>query len=227
MRTLEQGALSNERWTPSALADECESWRAARQEDNPELELFASEEWKLACRIATSKGMAKSELLPRFLLHICEMSLRGRKEEITEQRIGMLIFNRPAGYNPGEDNIVRSYARTLRKRLDDYFSQDGRDEPLRMTIPRGGYVPAFELAPPEDRRTEDSAPLTAVLPAIIAAQSLPAALKQESPDAELAAVATETGHDRRVWLAAVLGMLGGALLATAIWFASAVAHRGR
>ncbi|SEC36931.1 hypothetical protein [Terriglobus roseus] len=227
MRTLEQDAVSRDAPEHSVTADECESWRAARLENNPEVELFAREEWKLACRIATSKGMAKSELLPRFLLHICEMSLRGRKEEITEQRIGMLIFNRPLGYNPGEDNIVRSYARTLRKRLDDYFLQDGRDEPLRMTIPRGGYVPLFAPAPTGDRRNEDSAPSIATPPQSIVAPSTRAMITRESPGTGTIAVVGDAGNDRRVWLAAALGMLCGALIATAIWFASAMAHRGQ
>jgi hypothetical protein len=106
-------------------------------------------EWKLACRVAASKGICKSELLPRFLLYVCEQQLIGKAHEITEQRIGTQIFNRPKNYNPGEDNIVRSYARMLRKRLDEYFEGQGRQEPIRIVIPRGGYVPVFQ-ANPED-----------------------------------------------------------------------------
>ena len=100
-------------------------------------------EWQLACRIAASKGLCKSELLPKFLLYVCEQYLRGETHEITEQRIGTQIFNRAHDYNPGEDNIVRSYARLLRKRLDEYFEGEGRDEPMRIAIPRGGYIPVF------------------------------------------------------------------------------------
>src|ERR1700735_20956 len=101
------------------------------------------EEWHLACRIAASKLLCRSDLLPRFLLHICEQTLMGNSHNISEQRIGIHIFNRPTDYNPGEDNIVRSYARTLRKRMDEYFESEGSHEPLRIVIPRGGYVPIF------------------------------------------------------------------------------------
>jgi hypothetical protein len=100
-------------------------------------------EWQLACRVAASKRLCKSDLLPRFLLHVCEQHLAGNDHEITEQRIGTQIFNRDTGYNPGEDNIVRSYARMLRKRLDEYFEGEGSGEPMRIIIPRGGYVPVF------------------------------------------------------------------------------------
>lgn len=101
-------------------------------------------EWQLACRVAASKGLSRSELLPQFLLYVCEQFLLGMAHEITEQRIGIQIFNRPVDYNPGEDNIVRSYARLLRKRLTVYFEGEGSDEPMRIVIPRGGYIPVFQ-----------------------------------------------------------------------------------
>ena len=101
-------------------------------------------EWQLACRVAGCRRLAKSELLPKFLLYICEQYLTGAAHQITEQRIGTQIFNRAADYNPGEDNIVRSYARLLRKRLDEYFEDEGREEPMRIMIPRGAYIPVFQ-----------------------------------------------------------------------------------
>jgi hypothetical protein len=116
----------------------------AEAADRELADLSARPEWKLACRVAASKGICKSELLPRFLLYVCEQQLIGKTGEITEQRIGTQIFNRPRDYNPGEDNIVRSYARMLRKRLDEYFEGQGSSEPMRIAIPRGGYVPVFQ-----------------------------------------------------------------------------------
>ena len=64
-------------------------------------------------------------------------------DEITEQRIGVAVFNRSEKYDPNEDNIVRSYARKLRKRIDEYFATEGSRETLRLDIPRGGYTPHF------------------------------------------------------------------------------------
>ncbi len=54
-----------------------------------------------------------------------------------------MVFGRSEGYDSNEDNIVRSYARNLRKRIDEYFATEGRDEDLRLEIPRGGYIPIF------------------------------------------------------------------------------------
>jgi len=117
---------------------------------------YLSEEWALTCRVAASKGLSRSSLLPKFLLHICEQSLKGNSRDLTEQRIGTSIFNRAPDYNPGEDNIVRSYARTLRRRLDEYFEAEGNREPIRIVVPRGGYVPTFERVIPSERTEPDS-----------------------------------------------------------------------
>ena len=45
----------------------------------------------------------------------------------------------------GEDSIVRSQARFLRQRLDEYYATEGRDELVRLTIPKGSYVPEFHF----------------------------------------------------------------------------------
>jgi hypothetical protein len=120
-----------------------------------EIDLSSREEWRLACKVAASKRLRRSDLLPRFLLYVCEQHLMGKTHEITEQRIGTHIFNRASDYNPGEDNIVRSYARMLRKRLDEYFEDEGSKAPMRITIPRGGYVPSFHRwYEPEPARSE-------------------------------------------------------------------------
>lgn len=97
--------------------------------------------WQVAKRVAASKGFAKSQFLTHFVLYICEKHLLERTDEITEQQIGEQVFRRPEGYNPGEDNIVRNYARLLRQRLEEYFVSE--EETIRIVVPRGGYIPLF------------------------------------------------------------------------------------
>jgi hypothetical protein len=105
--------------------------------------LEAQPRWQLAQRIVASRSFAKSALLSRFLLYVCEREITGRIGEITEHQIGVHVFSRRPGYHPGEDNIVRNYARQLRLRLEQYFREEGRDEELCLTIPRGKYVPVY------------------------------------------------------------------------------------
>jgi hypothetical protein len=99
--------------------------------------------WQLAQRIVASKSFAKSALLSNFLLYVCDRALSGRTDEISENQIGVHVFARKPGYNPGEDNIVRNYARQVRQRLDHYFEEEGKSEELRISIPLGKYIPAF------------------------------------------------------------------------------------
>lgn len=100
--------------------------------------------WQLTTRVLHSAIFEKSPRLRSFLEFICELELTGRHSEINEQQVGIQVFGRPAGYNPGEDSIVRSQARFLRQRLEKFFRTDGRDEPIRIVIPKGSYVPVFE-----------------------------------------------------------------------------------
>jgi len=64
---------------------------------------------------------------------------------LREQQIGCGVFGRKSDYNPGEDNIVRVEIRQLRKRLQEYFASEGKDDPYEILIPKGAYVPVIEL----------------------------------------------------------------------------------
>jgi hypothetical protein len=103
--------------------------------------------WQLMERVSSSPILEKSARLRAFLKFVCEMELTGRRLEINEQQIGIGVFGRPPAYSPGEDSIVRSQARLLRQRLEEYFRTTGKFEPVRITIPKGSYVPLFEPNP--------------------------------------------------------------------------------
>jgi hypothetical protein len=126
-------------WTSFAEAEQPLGTAVA----NPVARLEEDPRWHVARRVAASKGFAKSKFLTSFVLYICEKYLLDQTGEITEQQIGEQVFRRPHGYNPGEDNIVRNYARLLRQRLDEYFAGEGSSETVRIVVPRGGYIPLF------------------------------------------------------------------------------------
>ncbi|HTW78626.1 MAG TPA: hypothetical protein VME23_03675 [Terracidiphilus sp.] len=99
--------------------------------------------WELAQRVVAGPQFARSPLLSRFLLYVVAETLEGRGDEITEHQIGVQVFDRSPDYRTLEDNIVRSYARQLRKRLAEHFADRGSAEQVRIDIPVGGYVPVF------------------------------------------------------------------------------------
>lgn len=139
---------SSQPLTSVAAVDDAEADSGVTHEDDPR--------WQLARRIVASKSFGKSSLLSNFLLYVCDRTLSGRTDEISEQQIGVHVFGRKPQYNPAEDNIVRNYARQLRQRLEAYFEEEGRSEHLRLSVPRGTYVPSFtEREPVENRPVED------------------------------------------------------------------------
>ena len=172
--------------------------------------------WQLTLRIAASGLLGRSSLLSDFLLYIVDRCIRGRKEEITEQRIGVIVFGRSEGYDPNDDNIVRSYARKLRKRIEEYFDREGREETLRLEIPRGGYTPIFSHAPPASSATDESIATGDVVPSQpgISQLTIPESLEVISP-----AVQDSPSRVRepfRITLGMVLALLVGILLGVGI-----------
>jgi hypothetical protein len=102
--------------------------------------------WCLAERIVAGPHFSRSALLSKFLLFVVAETIEGRENEISEHQIGVHVFDRRSGYSTVEDNIVRNYARQLRKRLAEHFANQGNAERLRIVIPHGGYVPMFVRA---------------------------------------------------------------------------------
>lgn len=105
--------------------------------------LRADPRWSLAQRVVAGSHFARSPLLSKFLLFVISEAGQGRDKEITEHQIGVQVFDRSPGYRTIEDNIVRNYARQLRKRLAEHFAGEGNEETVRIEIPVGGYVPVF------------------------------------------------------------------------------------
>jgi hypothetical protein len=114
----------------------------------------------LVHRVASSTTFEKSPRLRAFLLHVCQCALDNRPEAATEQQIGIHVYDRPPGYNPNDDNIVRSQARLLRLKLEHHFANEGKDESIVITIPKGRYLPVFETRA-EEPLTQLSAPVPA------------------------------------------------------------------
>ena len=113
--------------------------------DRPSL-LDADTRCQIAHRVVASRHFARSPLLSKFLLYIVGETVAGRASEITEHQIGVRVFDRPTTYRTIEDNIVRNYARQLRRRLSEYFADEGTAEALHIDIPLGGYIPVFVTA---------------------------------------------------------------------------------
>jgi len=99
---------------------------------------------QLVERVLASKALSRSGRQSELFRFVCDLTLAGRAAEINEQHVGETVFGRPNGYDSSIDGIVRTQASRLRQRLSLYFENEGRNEPLIVTIPRGSYIPVFE-----------------------------------------------------------------------------------
>lgn len=101
-------------------------------------------------RALQSEAFRRSQRLREFLNYIGTMALDGKASEISEVSIGAVVFQRRESFNPQDDNIVRSTARSLRQKLKEYSEGEGKGETLHIEIPKGSYVPVFQPAPAVD-----------------------------------------------------------------------------
>src|SRR5437879_10566534 len=109
-------------------------------------DLLADERWRLVERIVSSQPFQKSARLRDLLLYISERTIHGHAHDLTEQHIGKSLYHKPSDYSPLEDSSVRVHARQLRLKLHEYFDEEGRNEPLILSIPKGSYTPVFKPA---------------------------------------------------------------------------------
>jgi len=94
-------------------------------------------------RVAGSRYIVRSARLRDLLVYLCDRVLDDGVDEIHEQEVGNKVFGRPPDYDTASDNIVRVHASTLRKRLEQYFSSEGSEEPVSIELPKGNYAPVF------------------------------------------------------------------------------------
>jgi TolB-like protein len=96
-------------------------------------------------RILESSMFVQSDRLGRFLRFTVETTLAGKAEVLKEYLIGTEAYDRQPSYHPGEDSIVRSEARRLRRKLKEYYESVGKHDPVFIYYRPGSYVPVFRL----------------------------------------------------------------------------------
>ncbi len=71
--------------------------------------------------------------------------LAGRGDQIKGYNIAVEVLGRSEGFDGGVDPIVRVEAARLREKLHEYYDTEGRDDPVRIELPKGNYTPHIEL----------------------------------------------------------------------------------
>lgn len=82
----------------------------------------------------------------RFLEHVVRHTLDETFEKISGYYVATEVFGRAADFNPTTDPIVRIEAAKLRRDLETYYLKCGSTAAVRISLPRGGYIPLFHRA---------------------------------------------------------------------------------
>src|SRR5262249_45355136 len=93
-----------------------------------------------------SEALRSSPQLIAFLRFVVEASLRGESHLIKAYTIAVQALGRDAGFDATTDPIVRVEAGRLRRALERYYAGPGAADSVRIHIPRGRYVPEFQLS---------------------------------------------------------------------------------
>jgi len=161
-------------------------------------------------RVLVSDTFRAAPQLCAFLGFIVERAIEGRSAELKGYTIAVEAFGRSADFDPQSDPIVRVEAGRLRRALAQYYAGEGAGDPVRITMPVGAYVPAFDRAGPRQE--------PAALPT-----SPAAAVSVASPARALAAVASPPETPPQRWLARRWPLIATlalcvALLPLAAWY---------
>ncbi|HET7896725.1 MAG TPA: hypothetical protein VFL47_03630, partial [Flavisolibacter sp.] len=96
-------------------------------------------------RILQQDEFKRSSVLSKFLDFIVQTKLASKEDEIKEYTIGVKALGRSVDFNPQLDAVVRIHASRLRVMLSQYYQDAGKDDPVKISIPKGTYVPLFEM----------------------------------------------------------------------------------
>ena len=96
-------------------------------------------------RLLASHAFPASARRRKLLEYVVEQTLAGRGDRLKAYDLAVSVLGRDASFDPQGDPIVRIEVGRLRRDLEHYYLTDGRADPIRITIPKGHYVPAFEV----------------------------------------------------------------------------------
>src|SRR5918998_5597141 len=110
-------------------------------------------------RVLQSRTLQNSESLKAFLRFVVEQTVDGREAQLKEYIIATEVFGRNSDYDPRIDSVVRVQAGRLRTKLQEYYTTEGKDDPVFIDLPKGHYHPVFVSHGPAPAQELPAAPL--------------------------------------------------------------------
>jgi hypothetical protein len=99
--------------------------------------------------ILASYHFRGSKRYPALLRYIVDASLENRSSDLKERTLGVEVFGRVPGYDTNADPVVRTSAGEVRKRIAQFYHENGSHSRVQIALPLGAYAPEFVLREPD------------------------------------------------------------------------------
>ncbi|MFL5296965.1 MAG: hypothetical protein ACJ798_11345 [Phenylobacterium sp.] len=100
---------------------------------------------ELAAGLRARHALGRSEGLNRLFDYLAQCSAAGQRPK--EFEVAAAVFGRGAAFDGSQDASVRVAVHRLRGKLDDFYAGPGRDDPVRLALPKGEYRMVAEARP--------------------------------------------------------------------------------
>lgn len=94
--------------------------------------------------ILASPYFKSAKQMQNFLQYIVCKTLAGKANSLKQYTIAVEALDFPADFDSDINPVVRIKAGRVRERLAKYYKDEGKNDALVITIPKGSYAPAFE-----------------------------------------------------------------------------------
>lgn len=98
-----------------------------------------------------------SKRYPALLNYVVNAALDGRSADLKERTLGVEVFGRDPDYDTNADPVVRVSAGEVRKRIAQFYHENGHSSRVQIELPLGSYVPEFSRVGGEDGDSEPAA----------------------------------------------------------------------
>ena len=112
----------------------------------------SAEEMAELASVISSRTFSRAHNLTAILNYVCQEYAKGRSAGIKEYNVAVQALGREATFDPTTDSVVRVEVSRLRKRLEQFYAEEGTSHEIMIQLPDVGYSPRFV------RRTREESP---------------------------------------------------------------------